>query len=168
MNQENVGQGAPSNTEVWDSVVKKKKSKWIYIVLAIILVIFLAIIILPRIFPSPDVIGTSGLFTQEEVDDKTEKILALLALEDYETVLTEYGTNELKTAVSETDILAAKESMGADWGAFTAYGSKSEFELEDSGIMYAIVQAQVIYENRTVLFTLYFDETMQLAGIYMK
>ncbi len=170
MNQENVGQGAPSNTEIWDSVVRKKKSKskWIYIILAFVLVVFLAVIFLPRLIPRPDAIGTSGLYTEQEVQAKADEILGLLVNEEYENILSNYSTDDLKAALTASEIQSSKEKMSPDWGAFSAYGEKNEFEVEDKDIVYAVVQAQVIYLNKTVLYTLYFDESMQLAGLYMR
>ncbi len=61
-----------------------------------------------------------------------------------------------------------KEQIGTEWGEFKSFVSVYTGEIKQMGKKFAVTEITALYENRSVTYTISFDEEMKLAGIYMK
>lgn len=111
----------------------------------------------------------SGIFKEATVLEQTDTIIGLLDQEDY-TGLEEYADDKMKGFFQrDANVMAgAKAALGGELGANQGYTSWYAVEIRQSGKRYAMVQVVVQYENRSVTYTITYDEEMKLSGLYMK
>ena len=111
----------------------------------------------------------SGIFKEATVLEQTDTIIGLLDQEDY-TGLEEYADDKMKGFFQrDANVMAgAKATLGGELGANQGYTSWYAVEIRQSGKRYAMVQVVVQYENRSVTYTITYDEEMKLSGLYMK
>lgn len=62
----------------------------------------------------------------------------------------------------------AKEQTGKDWGTLIDFGKCYMVEQKQQGKVMAVVQMNAAYEKIGVTYTLFFNEDMELTGLYMK
>lgn len=109
----------------------------------------------------------SGIFQEAAVQERTEEIIALLDMEDY-AALGEYADEKMQTFIQGNSIAEAKAILGEELGENQGITSSYMAEVRQFGKCYAMIQATVQYENRSVTYTISYDEHMRLAGLYMK
>lgn len=110
----------------------------------------------------------SAKFDEETVKQKAQNVIALLNAQDSDGIR-EVSVQILKDALTDDTFAQIYAALG-EGGAFvevtnlTAYGSTDE----NTGVEYAVVQAQAKYDKRSFTYTISFDTDMNLAGIYYK
>ena len=78
-----------------------------------------------------------------------------------------YSASALQDAVRGDDLDAAKKQLGT-WGEYEKITSEYMQEITASGTTMVVVQMVALFEEKSITFTLTFDQDMKLAGIYMK
>jgi len=111
--------------------------------------------------------GSSGLFTEAEVEAKSKEVIRMLDAEDYEA-LEACMDVRLQKVLTKEMIEEAKEQAGTDWGAFQEFGKCYMAEQRQQGRTRAVVQMNAAYENIGVTYTLFFNDDMKLSGFYVK
>lgn len=137
--------------------MKKTKGKFM-------LVFVLALVLL---------VGCSGQdladsFDEEEVMDKAERVVTILNEGDSEALL-EMSSPELKAALTD-------ETLEEIYGVINEAGEFKEIrddniagdEDEETGEKYAVVSIKAEYKKGNFIYTISFNEDMELAGLYYK
>lgn len=119
------------------------------------------------ILPKSYELEESGIFQEAVVLEQTEEIIALLDMEDY-AGLEECAIEKMKPFMQENVIVEAKATLGEELGENQGITSSYMAEVRQAGQRTAVIQATVQYENRSVTYTISYDEDMRLAGLYMK
>ncbi len=147
---------------------KKSRNKTVFIILAVLAVfIIAAVALIVSRFPKTAEIGSSGLFDEAVVHERAVEVIRLAAEENWDVLLQEYSASALQDAVSGEDLDAAKKLLGT-WGEYEKITSEYMQEITASGTTMAVVQMVALFEEKSITFTLTFDQDMKLAGIYMK
>lgn len=118
---------------------------------------------LPRTVP----FGGSGIFVEEEVEERCKEVVRLLDAEDYGAVR-DCSDATLKEVLTEEVIRQAKEQAGANWGGFREFGKCYMNEYKWKGKDWVAVQINAAYENIGITYTLQFNEDMELSGLFIK
>ena len=144
---------------------QRKRRIRIFVIIAAVLLAAAALIwwLLPKNYP----LGKHGVFDEKTVVDAAEKVISLLDDKDYDS-LEAMSTDSMKKVMNQEKMDEARSQVGDNWGGFQSFGSVYSGEVKDSNGLYAVVQLVAVYENRTVTYTISFNEEMELAGLYMK
>lgn len=146
--------------------VSKRKRGFIIagiIIGIIVILIGIGIWMLPKSYE----LEQGGTFQATEVTEQAETIISLLNQDDY-TALGEYADIGMQNVLQGDTMADAKATLGDDLGEYQGYTEMYMVEMRQMGKRYAVVQVTAQYENRNVIYTITFDETMKLAGLYMK
>lgn len=147
---------------------RAKGRRRLIVVLAIVLAVLAAAAgLLYWMLPKERDISESSYFDSEDVVSLAEEVIRLFGEEKYE-ILEGYFTEEVREAFEETSIETVKEFVSRDWGKFRSMGNVYMTEVRQMGRSYAIVQVNVSFENVSVVFTLTFNEAMEVYGFYVK
>lgn len=145
-----------------------KKRKYGFIIAGIVIAILvLAVMVGFWMLPKSYELEQSGIFQETVVVERTEEIIALLDQEDY-AALGEYADEKMESFFQGTAIADAKATLGGELGENQGITSNLMVEVRQAGKRYAMIEATVQYENRSVTYTISYDEEMRLAGLYMK
>lgn len=144
-----------------------KRNRRIRIVAVIVLILLAAMALVWWLLPKSYPMGEHSDFEEQTVIDMAEKVVNLLDESDFAT-LKSMSTDSMQKVMDETTWSQARAQVGDNWGTFQSIGSVYTAELEESGKWFAVVQLTAVYENRTVTYTISFNEKMELSGLYMK
>lgn len=111
--------------------------------------------------------GSSGLFTQEEVETCSKEVIRLLDAKDYEA-LQACAAENIQDILTEAVIGPAKEQVSANWGEFREFGKCYLSEQWIRGRTRAVAQINAAYEHIVITYTLFFNADLKLSGLYMK
>ena len=138
-----------------------KSSVW-KIVLAVaggvLLLLLLAGVLVYRSLPKSYEMGTSGLFDPKTVQASAEEFEALQ----------ERSVEKMKPTFTEETIAAVREEALGELGAFEKFAGYLAAEVKQGGEIFAMTEVTALYEERSVIYRITFDEDMKLAGIYMR
>ncbi len=150
-----------------EEVKKYKRGVRIKIAVCILTVLAAAAIAAAWFLPVTKKFGSSGLFNEKTVEEKSKEVIRLLDAEDYDTLLA--GSDIYMQKVLTKEIVdAAKKMAGDNWGEFQGFGKFYMAEQKQQGNIRAVVQMNAAYENIAVTYTLIFDKDMKLSGLYIK
>lgn len=156
-----------ANQSYQEMAALKRKRR--FKVLGIIVVILICLITaINWVLPKSGEIGENSIFKEETVIKQAEAVIDLVNQDNYTAIQAQYANERLKQALDEEKMIAAKEQIGSDWGAFSSYTSVYSAQLKQMGKTYALAQITALYENRSVTYTISFDQDMKLAGLFMK
>lgn len=111
--------------------------------------------------------GSSGRFSQSAVEEKAKDVIDLLNQNDYDT-LQGMSENRMQAALTRETMDHAKAMVNDNWGSMQRIGTAYTAEFKQGGKLYAIIQVSAAYENVDVIYTISFDEDMELAGLFMR
>ncbi len=147
---------------------KAYRNKRIGIIVAVVVMVVVLIGSYVRwIFPRPYALENVELFSEETVTQRVETIVTLLDENDFEA-LREEAVAEMRNVLTQEVIDKIRIPMSAHWGERTAIGTTYMQGIKQRGKVYVVTQTDVIYENISVVYTITFDENLNLAGIYMR
>lgn len=147
---------------------KKKIFRTTAIIAAVILAVLLLLALILRwMLPKFSEIGSSGIFSEEIIEEKTKNVILLLNQDDFEALRAD-AIGEMKPILTPEKINQARTFVSDDWGEMDSIGNVYSYEVRQRGKVYAMAQVSVSYENTNATFTLMFNEDMKLAGLYMK
>ena len=144
-----------------------RRNRIIKFVLIIAVILVAAVGVLFWFLPKSSTIGSSGVFSQEAVEQQTKWAIQELDNHDLEG-LKEHATDEMSAVLTSETIENARNGISDDWGDFRSFGIVYMSELKQRGHYYAVTQVTASYENVSVTYTITFDENMKLSGLYMK
>lgn len=146
---------------------KYKRGRRIKVFICIAAVFMAAVLAAVWFLPFGKDFGSSGLFDEKTVEERSKEVIQLLDAEDYDTLLEESNAYMQKVITKET-IDEAKKLAGENWGEFQSFGKLYMAEQKQQGKTRAVVQMNAAYENIVVTYTLFFDKDMKLSGLYIK
>ena len=111
--------------------------------------------------------GTSGLFEEAAVEQRSREVIQMLDEGNYEA-LQACSDKMLHAILNEAAMEMVKSLSAKDWGAFQGYGKFYLAEQTQQGKTRAVVQMNASYEKVAVTYTLFFDEDLTLSGLYIK
>lgn len=149
-------------------LVSFKRIKRIKIICIIVIILGLIGTGIYFMLPKTYDIDNGSIFNKNTVVSQADKIIDLLNKNDYDIINNQYADSKMKIALKGTAIADAKEKVGTNWGEFKSFTSEYTAEVKQMGKKYAVAQITALYENRSVTYTISFDEDMKLAGLYMK
>lgn len=144
---------------------KRNRRIKIFIIIAVILLAAVSFVL--WLLPKSYSLGENGKFDEQTVINKAEEAVELLNADDFEE-LKAMSTDKMKESMNQETLDAARQQLGSDWGDFQSFGSVYSAETNQFGSWYAIVQLVAVYENRSITYTISFNEDMELSGFYMK
>lgn len=119
------------------------------------------------IFPKPYTIENNALLSKETVSARVETMVSLLDANDFETLQAE-AVDELWNVLTQEVIDKVRIPMSDDWGKRLSIGTTYVQGIKQKGEILIVTQTDVMYENISVVYTITFDENLNLAGIYMR
>jgi len=143
---------------------KEKRTKRIGIIFIILVVVAGSIW---WVLPKQKWIEDSEIYDKDTVLYQTEFVLECLEADNYEA-LKDISDETMATLLEGDDIIEAKSQIGMDWGERQSIGNTYVVEATQMGIKSAIVQMHVVYENESVMYTIFFNPDMELTGLWMQ
>lgn len=143
---------------------RNKRIKW-----AAVIIVFLAALVylmywsLPKAKP----VGSSKIFSRTTVEEKLMETIRLLDSGDYD-MLQKKSSVQMADILTEEKMEPIKQKFSDDWGTQKNTGAVEIMEVLQRGKYFAVCQVTVSYENTSVTYTVSFDESMKIAGLYMK
>lgn len=144
-----------------------KTQKILKIVIPIILAVVILGALLVWVLPRQNDIKDSRIFSQQELENTLLCVIDLLDQGDYDT-LKNMGTDEMESAFHVYTMENAKSQISENWGARTSIGNIYMVEVTQMNRHFAVCQVNVSYENVSVLYTITFDDNMNIAGLYFR
>ena len=74
---------------------------------------------------------------------------------------------EMKNSLDKNSLKSAIEQLG-ELGEYQKITSQHYYEMTSKGEKMAVCEVVALYQNRSVTYTISFDQDMKLAGLYMK
>lgn len=144
-----------------------KQRRRLYIFLSVLVVLAVLILLLIWWFPKGNEIGTSGIYQEQDVIEHTMKIISYWDADDMESICQE-SNDKMRTAITPQTLEKIKTSFSADWGECKGFGQPYIVEITQMGKTIVTIQINVSYEHTGVVYTITFDENMELAGFYVR
>lgn len=144
-----------------------KRGIWIKIIAVVAAVIAVLILAAVWFLPKTQEFGKSGIFSKEMVEEKSQEVIRLLDAEDYEAIKA-CSDKQMQPILTKQVIDEAKAQAAPEWGAFLEFGKCYMTEIRQQGKIMAMVQMNAAYEKVGITYTLFFNEDMELAGLYIK
>ncbi|MDE5932109.1 MAG: DUF3887 domain-containing protein [Lachnospiraceae bacterium] len=152
------------------SEADKKAYRWrrIWMTIgSIVLVLFFLCLYVWWLIPKAVGIASDERFTQEKITAEVEKVIELLDENDYES-LQEISVEEMRAILNQETVGGVKDAISTDWGELQSIGNVYAGGVKQKGKLIIVTQVDAIYENVSVVYTISFDENMELAGLYMR
>ena len=115
--------------------------------------------------------GTPSLpegFDSTEVENRAKQIIEVINTKDYDQIHS-LIREDLQPVITPKQLEEGWAPMLDSAGDFVEIDEiVLSSERGEKDVVYAIAILKCIYENENHIFTFYFDEDMELAGLYMK
>ena len=144
---------------------KRNRGMRIFGIIAAVLI--LAVALVWWMLPKSNELKNSKKFDEDTVIAQAEKVVELLDSNDFET-LKSISTEGVGSVLEQKKMEDVRQQIGSDWGELQSFGSVYTAEAKQMGSTYAVVQMVAVYENLSVTYTISFNESMELSGLYMK
>lgn len=118
------------------------------------------------LIPVTNELGTSGLYEQSVLEEKASQVIELLNAKDF-VQLQNLSDSLLAKEISEQKMNAAIEQLG-ELGDYQKITNQLFVELTQKDTTIAVGEMTALYAQRTVTYTISFNQDMQLVGLYMK
>lgn len=143
---------------------RNKRLKWAaFIIVLLAALVYLMYWMIPKAKP----VANSKIFSRAAVEEKLMETIRLLDSGDYDALQKMSGTQMAEILTGEK-MEPIKQRFCNDWGAQKNAGNAEIMEVLQRGKYFAVCQVTVTYENTSVTYTISFDESMKIAGLYMK
>ena len=144
-----------------------KREKRLKVAGIIALLLFVAAGILWWMLPKQIWLEDSKVFDKIKVLEQAEVVIDYLDEDNY-TALQRLSDDKMSGLLKTDGLEQAKKIIGETWGAQKSVGNVYMVELTSRGKKSAIVQMHVEYEKVNVMYTIYFNEQMELEGLWMQ
>ena len=149
--------------------VKTRRSykKIIGIIMGVVAVLILGVYLLVRsLIPEYQTLGTSGLFDQKTVEQHMEETILDVSHLDIQAIL-ENCDEKMKESMSESLLKESILSLG-DLGDYQRITSQRYTEVKQNNDICVVGEVAALYEQRSVAYTITFNENYELMGLYLK
>lgn len=133
----------------------------------VVIILCLLAAVLWWFLPKSEKVDENGRFSEEAVAEKAKQAISFLDADDYDA-LRAMMPEQAGEILTDEILTEAKRSIAEDFGAFSAWGNAYVTEITEQGQHAAAVELGASYEKTSVTYTLFFNEEMQLTGIYMR
>lgn len=148
-------------------VYKKSHKKLIIgIIIGVVAVIIAVILYIQTLIPDINPLGTSGLYRESEVHQWNVEAIDYLNQNEYDS-LRRMTSPDLQNQLDDQVIEKAKNDLG-ELGKFEKVTSEQSAEAKQNGELLVVSEVVALYEKRSVTYTISFNESGELVGIYMK
>lgn len=144
-----------------------KREKRLKVAGIIALLLFVAAGIFWWMLPKQIWLEDSKVFDKTKVLEQAEVVIDYLDEDNY-TALQRLSDDKMSGLLKTDGLEQAKKIIGETWGAQKSVGNVYMVELTSRGKKSAIVQMHVEYEKVNVMYTIYFNEQMELEGLWMQ
>lgn len=144
-----------------------KREKRAKIAGIILICLLLFMIVLYWVLPKQIWLENSQVFDEKQALEQAKHVVALFDEKEYDE-LKKISDETMKEHINETEMEASKTLLGKEWGEQISIGKSYAVEITQMGKKSALIQMHVNYENISVLYTISFNEKMELQGFYMK
>lgn len=144
-----------------------RRSKWGIIIAVMLAALALLALLVWWALPKARYLSESKIFSEAEVQERAELILALFHEEDG-VGMQPYLSESMSEIMTQENMVQMKLLIGDEWGEMNNTGNSYLMEISQMGKRYAMVQMTVSYEKTSVTYTMTFDKDMKLAGFYLK
>ena len=144
-----------------------KREKRLKVAGIIALLLFVAAGILWWMLPKQIWLEDSKVFDKTKVLEQAEVVIDYLDEDNY-IALQRLSDDKMSELLKTDGLEQAKKIIGEMWGAQKSVGNVYMVELTSRGKKSAIVQMHVEYEKVNVMYTIYFNEQMELEGLWMQ
>ena len=144
-----------------------KRERRLKIAGVITLILLVAAGILWWMLPKQIWLEDSKVFDKAKVQEQAEVVIDYLDEDNY-TALQQLSDDKMSGLFKTDGLEQAKTIIGESWGAQKSVGNVYMVELTRRGKKSAIVQMHVEYEKVNVMYTIYFNERMELEGLWMQ
>lgn len=114
--------------------------------------------------PKTNPIGTSGIFQESQLEEWS--IQTIQKMDDYQYIY-DMSVPQMKKALTKEKWQDALNQLG-ELGSFKIITSQYYAEVSQNKEILAVGEVVALYDKRSVTYTLTFDKTGHLAGVYMK
>lgn len=145
---------------------KKSKKKLILIIVFIVCLIFGGLYLgIKSLFPKMMTIEESGIFDESMLINQSEQVIKNLAKED-KTDLYAMFDAKMKQSTDDAMLEEAVQTLGelGDYQRIT----HSQFVCMEKDEWLAVGEVVALYKERSVTYTITFNEDLQVEGLYMK
>ena len=133
----------------------------------IVMILLVAAGMLWWMLPKQIWLEDSKFFDEAKVQEQTEIVIGYLDDDNY-SALQKLSDDKMSALLETDDLKKAKMIIGETWGAQKTVGNVYMAELTQRGKKSAVVQMHVEYEKVNVMYTFYFNEHMELEGLWMQ
>lgn len=144
-----------------------RRERRLKIAAVIVLILLVAASILWWMLPKQIWLEDSKIFDKTKVQEQAEIVIGYLDDDNY-LALQQLSDDKMSTLLENDDLKKAKTIIGETWGAQKSMGNVYMVELTHRGKKSAIVQMHMEYEKVNVMYTIYFNEHMELEGLWMQ
>lgn len=108
-------------------------------------------------------------FEEAKVKTAAESVIGLINSGSYQKLTDTMVRQDLRTSLSPQVIKDAVDKTMPNAGAFVSFGSEEVRGSTDSAKNnYAVATVTANYKNQKVIYTISFDTSMNVVGLYMK
>lgn len=149
--------------------VDSRRSKWKIIGLVFLIVAVLAFALYLYVrssLPEYEALGTSGLYQQDIVEEEVSQVIEALNRDDDQALIA-MADSSMRQAMEKQPLSQAKETLG-ELGEYQKITSQNYVEITQKGKTCVTGEIVALYEQRSVTYTISFDQDGKLIGLYMK
>lgn len=146
---------------------KYKKEKWKKRIGEILSILIVLGVMIWWMLPKQKWIEDSEIYDKEVVLGQAELVVQYLDTDNQEALLV-ISDETMKKLLEKTNLEEIKAQIGTDWGDRKSVGNVYTVELTQMGKRSAVVQMHVAYENESVMYTISFNQEMEMTGLWLQ
>lgn len=146
--------------------INSKRNLIIGIFIGIGIVIIVGVCLFNYFIPKSDSIDESKIFDETMLNEKVQVVINCLNTDDYDKLMS-ISDDLMQKSSTREGLNSAIATLG-DLGNFKSITRADFAEVKDQGETIAVGEIVALYENKSVTYTISFDEDMKLIGLYMK
>lgn len=155
--------------ENFDYPVKSnsKRNLFIGIFVGIVAVVVIIMSCLFNYFvPESYPINESEIFDENTLNEQVQVVVNCLNADDYDELMN-MSDDLIKQSLSHEDLKSVIKTLG-ELGDFKSITRINFVEVKNRGEVMAVGEVVALYDQKSVTYTISFDEDMKLVGLYMK
>lgn len=156
--------------ENFDYPVKSNSKRNLFIGIFVGIVAVAVVVIMSCLFnyfvPESYPINESKIFDENTLNEQVQVVVNCLNADDYDELMN-MSNDLIKQSLSHEDLKSAIKTLG-ELGDFKSITRTNFVEVKNRGEVMAVGEVVVLYDQKSVTYTISFDEDMKLVGLYMK
>lgn len=154
--------------ENFDYPVKSnsKRNLFIGIFVGIVAVVVIMSCLFNYFVPESYPINESEIFDENTLNEQVQVVVNCLNADDYDELMN-MSDDLIKQSLSHEDLKSVIKTLG-ELGDFKSITRINFVEVKNRGEVMAVGEVVALYDQKSVTYTISFDEDMKLVGLYMK